>query len=479
MKEKTGLFVALLAGMLPTAPARAQGPDPAATTAPQDAPAAAPSEAGMAAEIESLKMRQAEMEKELARLRQAEAGPKEGKAGAEKNAVNDADLAALITEQSEPKLRFYGFLDTGVQKVHALDSSQAGFFPSSAATFVLGRVNLYMDGRPMPDWRALVETRFSLWPHGSEAIDSMGNVSNTSTVLADYTSPSASEQIQWGSILLERAQIEWSPRSWFSLQAGYFLTPWGIWNVDHGTPTLIALMLPGFLSQGNVPVRQQGVMAYGSLHFLPYELGYRAYVSNGRTATQLDFSNDKAFGGRLYLRRPGKVTFALGASGFYGTTQAREKSYSPLTPGQPQASVSITEPWSATEITGGADLSLDWGGLRVRAEGVLRRVSYPDGKHEPIIAMLPLGSPNRTEKFVYGLVAYRFLHYYEPYLYVEYTETGRRTVVFDAVKQWSLGLNLHFNAMAQLKNQFADSYSTNNSGTHHGLFFSSRLVLVF
>jgi hypothetical protein len=47
-----------------------------------------------------------------------------------------------------------------------------------------------------------------------------------------------------------------------------------------------------------------------------WELGYEAYVSNGRTATQLDFTENKAFGGRLRASRMAPVPLTFGTS-FY------------------------------------------------------------------------------------------------------------------------------------------------------------------
>ena len=53
-----------------------------------------------------------------------------------------------------------------------------------------------------------------------------------------------SDTVSWGSIILERAYIQWSKLDWLGVRVGQFLTPYGIWNVDHGTPTLITMFRP-------------------------------------------------------------------------------------------------------------------------------------------------------------------------------------------------------------------------------------------
>jgi hypothetical protein len=348
--------------------------------------------------------------------------------------------------------------------------------PSTAATFVMGSANVYFDARPAPQWRALTETRFSLWPHGAQLFSSSG-VTAVDTRFLDFASTSMREPVQWGGIVLERAQIEWTPRDWFSLQAGYFLTPWGIWNVDHGTPTLIGLFLPKSMLDEMVPLRQQGVMAFGSVFRLPYELGYRAFVSNGRVVGQLDLTDDKAVGARVYVSRPGRVSIRLGASGYHGTSGDVKKIYGLDASGQVVASAKTV--WASTESVGGLDLSVDWGGLRLRAEGSFRHITYGDGQHEPMLATSELYRPNRNEKAAYVVVAYRFLRHFEPYVFVEGGDTGQRTLMTDRMLSLSGGLNLHFNAAAQLKTQYVDQYYTNNSGRHGARALTSRLVLTF
>ncbi|WP_437599883.1 hypothetical protein WMF28_44360 [Sorangium sp. So ce590] len=77
---------------------------------------------------------------------------------------------------------------------------------------------------------------------------------------------------------------------------------------------LITVDNPYFIIASLFPTRQTGVMAYGSMFAGPWELGYDAYVSNGRAP--FAFDDNRGFGGRLHAsyEDPGKLTLKLGAS---------------------------------------------------------------------------------------------------------------------------------------------------------------------
>ena len=176
----------------------------------------------------------------------------------------------------------YGLADFGIMRtITPKDAMVASEF-TTPLTFYLGRLNLYYDARPDPDFRFLAETRLTLYPNGASAgVSSTGQVIQTSTAVGDISSPNASATVTWGSIILERAVLDWTRYPLFSVRAGLFLTPFGIYNVDHGSPTLISMTLPSYLSQNWIPARQLGVQIFGSYPIAPWELGYALTVSNG------------------------------------------------------------------------------------------------------------------------------------------------------------------------------------------------------
>jgi hypothetical protein len=388
-------------------------------------------------------------------------------------------LAAEGVDADEPKLQLYGFLDAGLQRYFLSESTrnQAGSFSTTEATFVTGHTNLYVDARPVPKWRGLVEARLSLFPHGTFVTRAPGPLPVTDNRVTDTSSPSGREAITWGGVVLERSQIEWAHADWLTITVGYFLTPWGIWNVDHGTPTLISLMMPSYLVQGAIPKQQTGVQASGSFDFAPWSLGYRLFVSNGRTATQFDFTDDKAGGVRLFAQRMGATRLQIGASSFEGTSQDQQRTLVFDAAGVP--SITVAEKFSVKEGSVGLDFSLDWKGLRLRLEGVERRVRYRDGQHDRVATIPGALVPNRREYYGYVLAAYR-LGPVEPYVYLEAGDSGVRSNYLPD-KGWarSVGVNVHLSPATQLKIQVADVGYSNLTGPSRLQFVTSRLVLAF
>jgi hypothetical protein len=98
----------------------------------------------------------------------------------------------------------------------------------------------------------------------------------------------------------ECAEFEWTLEDKFSVLVGWFLTPYGIWNVDHGSPVLIASSLPDFFASEYCPTHQLGLQLRGQLATgKSSAVGWSAYVSNGRSVGQGDVDGAKNLGGRL------------------------------------------------------------------------------------------------------------------------------------------------------------------------------------
>ncbi len=149
---------------------------------------------------------------------------------------------------------------------------------------MIGNLNLYFDAQPIKDWRALVEIRFTNAPQG--LVTNYGGLAGTYERVGTRQNDPHAAQLNapmWrGSTVIERAWIEWNRLQLLKVRVGNWFTPFGIWNEDHGTPTLISPALPQFMLQGWMPVRQTGVMAHGNTFSGDGELGYAATFSNGR-----------------------------------------------------------------------------------------------------------------------------------------------------------------------------------------------------
>jgi hypothetical protein len=457
-------------------PAPAAPPDAAATSAqasgsvesaPEAAAQAAVAESGAAAQTpESARL--LALEQRISELE------------AERNSEQEA---ALELETEQQKLRIYGFLDFGLRKTWP---AKDPFFKGLVArelTFVIGNINIYLDAQPTPDWRALIETRLTTYPHGQENVTPAGEFVRTDTRIYDTTSPSGRNKVIWGGIVLERAQIEHTMTDLFNLRVGYFLTPYGIWNVDHGTPTLISLVLPAFQVEESVPARQLGVQAYGAMTTGNIELGYAAYVSNGRAPFLEDPTDTKAVGGRVHANWLGdNLRLKLGASGYVGDSLDRSKR---LTFSEDGVGLSVDTTYDYEEWAFGADLALDWGDFRTRVEGLVHRVRYEDGRHEPLAYGAPgRFQPNRYEYFGYSIFAYR-LGAFEPYTYTELKYTNPSEGSFDMSYLPGFGVNVHFSPYAQLKTQYlaAKFYDLGADGgdavNRNFRLIDSRFVLSF
>jgi len=415
---------------VPGAPAAAEPAAAPAEPAPPGA-VASPEVAALRAEVEALRATSAEQQRrldELAAKAEVDAEP--------------PPLAVEPVATEAPSLRLYGFMDVGFRRSFTRDAIRLLAVWPPAATAVLGNVNLYLDGRPHPNVRTLAEVRFSQYPHYALTASSFDG---ESTAVYDTNSSTGGNEVIWSGIVLERAQIEWTRFDLFKVRVGYFLTPFGIWNVDHSMAVLITQRLPQFFSREYYPTRQTGLEISGLKPFGDFELEYHAWVGNGRTHGA-DATDDKMFGGRIVGGYDGAVRVALGASGFYGRNAFAQhpiRSFSPFT-------TDIVIDTEYDEYGGGLDFALDWEGLRFRWESVVAREEYLDGRRAEFAP--GYFRPDRTRSGTYAVLAYRLpWGGLEPYLWVE-----RDVAVSNAPSTIpSAGLNVHLSPSIQIKGNFA------------------------
>ena len=480
----TGWLLALVA-LLESAPATAQPAEETPEAAPEDAAVAAAEKAAAdsardaaeakaaaeraAATAARLEQRVAQQEQQLVqqqqRMDELQQAAEESAATAEA-ALDHASSIAEEAEAARSRLSIYGFSDMGVKKTWIRDGASWTNVMSDSSTFAMGNVNLYFDARPVPGFRALTEVRFTHYPHGSE---SGATFQRTDNAVFDINSPTGRNRVAWGGTVLERAWVEWNDYDAFRVRVGYWLTPYGIWNVDHGTPTLISLALPDFFAQEYFPTHQTGVQIHGSVPTGFWELGYHATVSNGRTPGQIDETEDKAFGGRLFARFEDRNSFTLGASGYRGSYTERTKTLVGVTPLQVTAEDSVVY----DEYALGADVSTDIGALRFRAEGVMQRLTYQEGARDEYGP--GAAKPDFYRYNLYGLLAYQLPWWgLEPYLYLEQRLDG-----LDDVRTYSAGFNLRFNEAAQVKAQHGYLHFDDRPGHDNFHFTDIRFVMAF
>lgn len=278
-----------------------------------------------------------------------------------------------------PSLDLYGFIDfTYTKNLDGPDSPYSKF--PAYGTFAVGNLNLYAASNLSRNWRSLFEVRFLYLPHGADTgFSQNGSVGRVSDEVSDYTD--VQRPLRWGGIEIERVFLEYQATDWLAIQVGQWLTPYGIWNIDHGTPTVIPVRRPFVIGENLFPERQTGIEAHGAFLSGSTTLGYHLSVSNGKgpVDSYMDLDNNSALGGRLFLRNTSVGTLQVGASVFTGKYTDRSKSYAPkagVTPTQLEIHDPIAVQYN--ELSFGADVRWEYEGLVAQAEGIINQRNYVD-----------------------------------------------------------------------------------------------------
>jgi hypothetical protein len=384
----------------------------------------------------------------------ASASPAEARALPSSDSFSNEDAAE--TEQQH-RLDLYGFADLTYTRLLLPKSNPWNrvYFPTNS--FAVGNFNLYLSSNLGDSWRALGEVRFLYLPNGATTADSQtGEVKRTDTTVLDYAG--FEEPIHWGAIRIERVWVEHEFSTLFKLQVGAFLTPYGIWNVDHGTPAIIGIRAPFAVADELFPAHQTGLQLYGNTFFDPVEVGYHLTLSNGRGPVEYeDFSDDKAVGGRLYLKTETLGSLTVGTSAYRGGYYDRSAKYvTKNLDGNQIVDQEYTTISKYEEFSFGADLKWQWKRLLVQSEFIMNDVAYDKGAR-PRVQVLkpPQGFQSDYRRWgAYGLIGYRtnFIQTM-PYLQLQYAFAPNNPVV-PATSGLHVGLNIHPTPAVVLKVEF-------------------------
>lgn len=320
----------------------------------------------------------------------------------------NAGDAATVAGATYPKLELSGFTDFSfVANVSPKDSPLrkiAYQFPS----FSIGNLNLYLGAALAENWKLLAEVRFLYLPQGNANFPSNTGeqvVPFDATAL-DYADDSRA--LSWGGVQIQRVQIDYTPHPLLNFRFGQWLTPVGIWNVDHGSPTVIGVYRPYIIGQGLFPERQTGIQISGEWSGETNSIGYFATVSNGRGPSDAfaDLDGNKGVGGRLYWTNTDFGTLTVGTSAYKGTYSSRNREYGIQTlPGQApslQGVNPLTQQYREQSIA--ADVRWQYKGLLVQGEVMQREVAYTNG-YRPTQTGNVFG--DYRERGYYALAGYR------------------------------------------------------------------------
>lgn len=366
-----------------------------------------------------------------------------------------------LPSPDSPSLDLYGFVDFTYTK--NLDKSDVIYdkFPGYGS-FAVGNINLYAASNLSRNWRSLLEVRLLYLPHGADGpFSTNGSVARVDNNVGDYND--VQRPLRWGGIEIERVFLEYQATEWLAVQMGQWLTPYGIWNIDHGSPTVIPVRRPFVIGESLFPERQTGIEAHGAFLSGTTTLGYHLSLSNGKGPVDeyLDLDSNSALGGRLYLRSTAVGTFTLGASTFYGKYTDRSKSYRPRAGVTPTV-LEIVDPITVQydELAFGADARWEHQGFLAQAEGIINQRNYVDPYRRSdgggIVAdELNIGG--------YALLGYRtpFVGIM-PYTMVEYYNFALNTMLPPAVTT-STGLNIQPQPSVVFKLQYQYVQLGNNT----------------
>lgn len=436
----------------PAAPSAAPAAPPVASpvVAPTTAPSAAPADAsGNSSAAPAASTPAAPASADLAANDQSAAN-----AEVVDTAAIEQELTQSASATDAYKLDLYGFADFTYGQ-----SIEKFAFGRPNDSFAVGNLNLYLASSLGDSWKTLAEVRFTYLPHGSTPVDPTGQAKRVDTTSNDYND--LNRPVRPGGVIIERAYLEYQAHPLLNIRAGHFLTPYGIWNVDHGTPVIIGARRPYVVGAELLPESQTGLEIYGTHHLEPFLVGYHFTLSNGRGPidTYQDLNTNKALGGRLYAHADTPAGgFTLGFSGYTGRYTDKTDQYIIDSAGKLTIAHPITSDYKEASLA--ADLKWELGGFLLQSEAIMNDVVFQG--HRPVDQLALSGPPGFTPDYrrigVYGLTGYRFEFLgIMPFGGLEYYDAGIGGPFGQSAAFWG-GLNVRPTPRVVLKAQYTYSW---------------------
>ncbi len=280
------------------------------------------------------------------------------------------EASAPIPGGFQPSFSWYGFFDLSLSKVSPPKGSVVNAYNATDTSFTQTSINLYAAPRMTERLSALIEFRFSFMPNGQETVGP-----EYQRVSTEYRQPFLGLTFRHGSVSMERAHLTYAFSEWLEVIAGRFLTPIGIWNVDHGSTVIIPIRQPQFLWNEMLPLNQTGLELTGQRYIgWGLNLQYALTLSNGRGPADASFDVDenKAVGARARLSyEGGGWSLTLGGSGYYGERSDYQKTGGFSDTGEPTITKTTIDERFETVL--GTDLLFEGFGLRLQGELVWLR----------------------------------------------------------------------------------------------------------
>ncbi len=348
----------------------------------------------------------------------------EGEAAAMEGAEDESS-------EMERKFSIWGFMDLTLAKFWYNEKSPYTLYLPEQSFFTMTNINLYFFSRMTQTLSAIVEIRFSFLPQGSDVEYGYAQLPDSAYERYDsrVVEPFTSMWMNQGGITIERAHLTYEPVDWLNFIVGRYITPYGIWNIDHGSTVVIPARIPYMQIREMMVLSQTGVQVYG--RFFPSRrlfIDYAMTLSNGRGPAEatVDLDENKAVGLRLRMYAKGKkIKAQLGGYAYYGTYTNRSKVLdmsfnSDMTLDQDAdnpVTVENRNSGSYSEFIVTADLLIEAFGFRLQSEYIHRYAWYQTkemmGEQAQVFAggrPSPLDTfywPNWIGDAMYCLLAYK------------------------------------------------------------------------
>lgn len=239
-------------------------------------------------------------------------------------------------EESEKKsLKISGFMDSSA--VYIKPGGPLSSYLRSNGGFEQTGLHLYFDGNYENTYRAFAEVVFL--PAGQFNVykdaytdPATGQPAVASRPLPKYGLGFDADPRSPGAFHVDRAFFDYSPFDFLKLRLGKFLTPYGIWNLDHGSLVMTSIRPPiinydvNSLGAPMVPNYQTGLQLFGNTEIFKTQVSYAIYAANSMNESPdaPQFSqqrNPLAGGAYLNLDFPTwrMVRVQLGGSYYKGT----------------------------------------------------------------------------------------------------------------------------------------------------------------
>lgn len=197
-------------------------------------------------------------------------------------------------------------------------------------------------------------------------------------------------------ISLPRVHADLLLRDEFNVRVGRFITPAGIWNVDHGSPAILTVSQPTQTASFPIfPESQTGLQAFGKAVFADQDFSYAGWVSTGRGGLSVlggsDYGQDPqnlddwAWGAHLQTDLSVLDGIRLGGTFHTGTIRETNEVMSipvvAFNPTTRQVSVDLSQATTTTTTTSyarelcyGLDTKIQWNRFLLQGEWNHRKV---------------------------------------------------------------------------------------------------------